>query len=104
MSFLADLKEPTIGENHIPEPVTFSEDDDLDLCLYYLQSLVNVLRTCGDVAWGVLASKHVSSTGEHMHISSKMAFLSMLRKILTRSSRWGRGRNIASGLLCSGVP
>jgi hypothetical protein len=68
---LADLTEATEGETTVPEAVSFSEDDDLELCLYYLQSLSNVLSTCGDAAWAVLASKHVSVAGNRMHISSE---------------------------------
>ncbi|ROT39776.1 hypothetical protein SODALDRAFT_377699 [Sodiomyces alkalinus F11] len=38
----------------------FSEDDDLDLCLYYLQSVANVLRWGPDPVWGILASTTLS--------------------------------------------
>lgn len=71
ISFLADVREATT-EKSSSRAVSFSEDDDLDLCLYYLRSLSNVLRTCGDVAWAVLASKHVAFNGHHMHISSEI--------------------------------
>lgn len=49
--------------------VIFSEDDDLDLCLYYLRTLHNVLRCSGGVSWPVVASKHLSFTGNKVHIS-----------------------------------
>ncbi|KAF5000647.1 hypothetical protein FGRMN_1580 [Fusarium graminum] len=52
------------------KPVTLSEDDDLDLSLYYLRTLSNMLTCAGDISWTVLASKHVSFHGQHMQISS----------------------------------
>ncbi|KAM0290239.1 hypothetical protein ACHAO9_005376 [Fusarium lateritium] len=51
-------------------PVTFSEDEDLDLSLYYLRTISNMLTCAGDISWTVLASKHVSFHGQHMQISS----------------------------------
>ncbi|KAF5665923.1 putative regulator of reproduction [Fusarium heterosporum] len=51
-------------------PVTLSEDEDLDLSLYYLRTLSNILACAGDISWTVLASKHVSFHGQHMQISS----------------------------------
>ncbi|KAM0554113.1 hypothetical protein ACHAPJ_006911 [Fusarium lateritium] len=52
------------------EPVSFFEDEDLDLCLYYLRTLSNILGCAGEISWNVLASKHVSFHGQHMQISS----------------------------------
>ncbi|KAF4982252.1 hypothetical protein FZEAL_2136 [Fusarium zealandicum] len=49
---------------------TFSDEEDLDLCLYYLRTLSNVLSCAGDISWTVLASKHVSFHGQNMQISS----------------------------------
>ena len=54
-------------------PAIFSEDEDLDLCLYYLRSLANILIYAGDISWSILASKHVSFQGYQMQISSKKA-------------------------------
>lgn len=70
IGFLADLKGLS-SDTLVPETVLFEDEDDLDLCLYYLQTLSNVLKACGDVAWAVLASKHISTNGQLMHISSK---------------------------------
>ncbi|KAF4460521.1 hypothetical protein FALBO_12692 [Fusarium albosuccineum] len=52
------------------EPATFVEDEDLDLCLYYLRTLSSILSCAGEISWTVLASKHVSFHGPHMQISS----------------------------------
>ncbi|KAF4456462.1 putative regulator of reproduction DopA [Fusarium austroafricanum] len=52
-----------------PEPASFTEDEDLDICLYYLRTLSNILMCSGDISWTVL-SKHVSFHGQHMQISS----------------------------------
>lgn len=71
VGFLGNLLDLNAADTQLHEPITFSEDDDLDLCLYYLRSLSNVLRSSGDVSWSVLATKHVSFAGERMHISSK---------------------------------
>lgn len=39
----------------------FTEDDDLDLCIYYLRTISNVFRWAPDAIWGTLASKTASS-------------------------------------------
>lgn len=39
----------------------FSEDDDLDLCIYYLRTMANVFRWAPDAIWGILATKTLSS-------------------------------------------
>ncbi|EFY87795.1 putative regulator of reproduction DopA [Metarhizium acridum CQMa 102] len=50
------------------QPTTFTEDDDLDLCLYYLRTLHNVLKISGDMSRAVLASKYVSFIDGSAHI------------------------------------
>ncbi|KAF5970745.1 dopey [Fusarium coicis] len=52
------------------DSLSFSEDADLDLCLYYLRTFSNILACAGDISWTVLSSKHVSFHGQHMQISS----------------------------------
>ncbi|KAL6403574.1 Protein dopey [Ilyonectria robusta] len=66
--FLDDI----IGSSEKPDEdsVTFSEDEDLDLCLYYLRTLSNVLACAGDISWAVLASKHVAFRGQQLQIST----------------------------------
>ncbi|KAK5990439.1 Protein dopey [Cladobotryum mycophilum] len=39
--------------------VVFTEDDDLDLCLYYLRTLYHVLSCSGDASSAVLATKQI---------------------------------------------
>ncbi|KAB5536481.1 Dopey, N-terminal-domain-containing protein [Coniochaeta sp. 2T2.1] len=51
----------TTTDGTTPGLVQFTEDDDLDLALYYLRALSNVLRWAPDAVWGVLARKTVSS-------------------------------------------
>ncbi|KAF5515943.1 Protein dopey [Colletotrichum siamense] len=48
---------------------TFTADDDLDVCLYYLRTLSNVLRWAPDVIWAVLASTSLTVDAEHPEIS-----------------------------------
>ncbi|KAG9257088.1 Dopey, N-terminal-domain-containing protein [Emericellopsis atlantica] len=69
VKFLSTLRDGIIQPG-VPDSRPFGEEDDLDLCLYYLRTLSNVLRICGDVAWAVLASKHVSFSHQGLHISS----------------------------------
>ncbi|KPM41775.1 Protein dopey [Neonectria ditissima] len=66
--FLNDLFENDgqVGETS----VTFSEDEDLDLCLYYLRTLSNILACAGEISWAVLGSKHVSFRGQQIQIST----------------------------------
>ncbi|KAF4949291.1 hypothetical protein FGADI_9018 [Fusarium gaditjirri] len=52
------------------DSLSFSEDEDLDLSLYFLRTLSNVLTCAGDISWTVLSSKHVSFHGQHIQISS----------------------------------
>lgn len=75
LGFLADLKQNQPENRQAPKPVALTEDDDLDLCLYYLRGLSNVLRISGDMAWTILASKHVSFAGRAIQISCKLESL-----------------------------
>ncbi|KAH8910886.1 hypothetical protein BR93DRAFT_943130 [Coniochaeta sp. PMI_546] len=50
---------PTDGAK--PGLVQFTEDDDLDLALYYLRVLSNTFRWAPDAVWAILARKTVSS-------------------------------------------
>lgn len=70
VSFLDSVGESASEKSEAP--TVFSEDDDLDLCLYYLRTLHHVLQCSGDVSWAILASKHLSSNGKKMHISSEL--------------------------------
>lgn len=38
----------------------FDEEDDLDLCMYYLRTISNVFRWAPDAFWGILATRVVS--------------------------------------------
>ncbi|KAF3762470.1 putative regulator of reproduction dopa [Cryphonectria parasitica EP155] len=41
------------------EPELFTEDDDLDLCIYYLRTISNIFRWAPDAIWGILATKTI---------------------------------------------
>lgn len=71
MPFLHDVARGRATEKVDVEPNTFSEDDDLDLCLYYLRTLHNVLRCSGDMSRAVLASKYVSFADGQVQIRFK---------------------------------
>lgn len=48
------------AEKPMPEPLAFTEDDDIDLCLYYLRTLYHVLIHSGEASGAILVSKHLS--------------------------------------------
>lgn len=51
----------TPGEESVVRDVEgYTEDDDLDLCIYYLRTISNVFRWAPDAIWGTLATKTVS--------------------------------------------
>lgn len=72
LHFFKAVAQPGDNESPLPDTMAFSEDDDLDICLYYVRVLFNVLRHSGDVSWSILASKHLSFTGPRTHISSEL--------------------------------
>lgn len=47
------------GTSH--ERKGFTENDDLDLCLYYLRTISNIFRWAPDAIWSVLATKTLSA-------------------------------------------
>lgn len=51
----------TLTDATKPGLVEFTEDDDLDLALYYLRALSNVFRWAPEAVWAILARKSVSS-------------------------------------------
>lgn len=44
--------------------ISFSEDDDFDLGLYYIRTLSNILRWAPDALWGVLATRMIKKPGQ----------------------------------------
>lgn len=72
MRFLTNVEsESAEGGGYNPTPIQFSEDDDLELCLYYLRTLSNILRCSSEVSWAVVGTKHLSFEGNDAQISSK---------------------------------
>lgn len=67
------------SEKTQPETLVFTEDDDVDLCLYYLRTLHHVLECSGETSRAVLVTKHLSfNNGGQVQISC-MFFLSLSR-------------------------
>lgn len=59
------------SEKPQPETLVFTEDDDVDLCLYYLRTLHHVLECSGDASRAVLVAKHLSfNAGGQVQITS----------------------------------
>ncbi|KAI1368827.1 putative regulator of reproduction dopa [Xylaria arbuscula] len=46
--------------------ITFSNEDELDLGLYYLRTFSNVLRWAPDALWGVLATRTIEDSGQNL--------------------------------------
>lgn len=70
LSFLRNIRTATSADELDTTSRLFSESDDLDLCLYYLRTMHNVLRSTGEVPWTIMGGKHVSANGDNMHIST----------------------------------
>ncbi|GAP83534.1 putative cellular morphogenesis regulator [Rosellinia necatrix] len=67
MSELRFLRTPpkTVNSNGVP-PTGFSTEDELDLGLYYIRTLSNVLRWAPDALWGVLATRILEEPGHNL--------------------------------------
>ncbi len=48
----------------------FTDEDDLDLCLYYLRTLSNVFRWAPDALWDVLATRNLQAEGRESTLSA----------------------------------
>ncbi|VUC36112.1 unnamed protein product [Clonostachys rosea] len=70
LGFLENLLAEEELEKPLAVSTNFSDDDDLDLCLYYLRTLSNVLSCGGDIIWSVFATKHIALQSSTLHISS----------------------------------
>ncbi|POR36162.1 Protein dopey [Tolypocladium paradoxum] len=68
LPFLLSVSTSGSGEKVDSESILFGEDDDLDLCLYYLRTLHHVLRCTSEVSRAVLASKYLYFAGGQVHI------------------------------------
>ncbi|KAI9167035.1 Protein dopey [Paramyrothecium foliicola] len=69
LPFLKDTAQIGSGNALPEEAILFSEEDDLDLCLYYLRTLHHILRHSGGVSWAILASKHLLISANELQIS-----------------------------------
>lgn len=58
-----------------PGLVQFTEDDDLDLALYYLRALSNIFRWAPDAVWAVIARKTISSEAYFPSLSQISKFV-----------------------------
>lgn len=91
VSFLRSTRDATSTDELDGSPQQFSEDDDLDLCLYYLRTMHNVLSCTGQIPWTIMGSKHVSVRGENMQISSTCTNPRLVFSLLMHCS-WRRGK------------
>lgn len=70
LPFISDTMTRRANEKIDSNPFVFTDDDDLDLCLYYLRTLYNVIRCSGEMPRAVLASKYVAFSNGSAHIRS----------------------------------
>ncbi|UNI14582.1 hypothetical protein JDV02_001198 [Purpureocillium takamizusanense] len=68
LSFVASINGHEGGEKAATDNVVFNENDDIELCLYYLRSLQHVLRCTGEMTRAVLASKYLYFGDGEVHI------------------------------------
>ncbi|CZR50608.1 probable regulator of reproduction DopA [Phialocephala subalpina] len=64
---------------------TYTTDDDLDQCVYYLKTLSNILRWSSDSMWAVLARNNISIDGSQKalyHITGKEGNVTLLEFFL----------------------
>lgn len=77
----------TQDDGTTPEQGQLTEDDDLDLALYYLRTLSNTFRWSPDAIWAILARKTVSSEAffpSLSHISKLQVFYKKGKTQLTK--------------------
>ncbi|KAM0274902.1 hypothetical protein ACHAQH_007754 [Verticillium albo-atrum] len=68
MSFLG-ARRNVDGKADLQASVAFSEDDDLDTCLYYLRTLSNVFRWAPDAIWSILVSSTLNPNANRPEIA-----------------------------------
>ncbi len=59
------LQSSAAGNDGLEIKQRYTDDDDLDQCLYYLQKLSNVLRWSPDATWAALARNVISTDKIH---------------------------------------
>jgi len=75
LPFIASVNDHGAGEKATIGNVVFNENDDIELCLYYLRSLQHVLRCTGEVTRAVLASKYLYFGGGEVHLRGMLSLL-----------------------------
>ncbi|KAI0430565.1 putative regulator of reproduction dopa [Xylaria sp. FL1042] len=65
LSFLRTLGK-TVNHTAPSASASFTDNDELDLCLYYIRTLSNVLRWAPDALWGVLATRIIEEPGQSL--------------------------------------
>ncbi|ODA77359.1 hypothetical protein RJ55_06987 [Drechmeria coniospora] len=68
LPFLASLSTEATGEKLGSDPIVFGEEHDLELCLYYLQTLYRVLHCTGEGSRAILASRYLYLGGTQVFI------------------------------------
>jgi hypothetical protein len=66
----------------------YTENDDLDQCLYYLQKLSNVLRWSPDATWAALARNVISTDKSHPSLNLISKLLVKIRWTMLNIISW----------------
>lgn len=77
--FLREVGKGFQAEKSLSEPLAFTEDDDIDLCLYYLRTLYHVLTHSGETSGAILVSKHLSFGDMAQAQISSMCSITLMR-------------------------
>jgi hypothetical protein len=86
-------------QNGLNPKQRYTEDDDLDQCLYYLQKLSNVLRWSPDATWAALARNVISTDKSHPSLFLISKLLVELRWTLLTLISWSGRRDLPSRVL-----
>ncbi|KAI8635354.1 putative regulator of reproduction dopa [Xylariaceae sp. FL1651] len=65
LEFLHTFPKP-VNSTISNKSASFSDEDDLGLCLYYIRTLSNILRWAPDALWGVLATRIIEEPGQRL--------------------------------------
>lgn len=89
LPFLRSIRDAISTDQLDTTALLFSESDDLDLCLYYIRTMHNVLGCAGDIPWAIMGSRHVYPRDENLQISTggegnEMTLQELLFRMLIR--------------------
>jgi hypothetical protein len=97
--FLRSTEVENYVQNGLITRQRYTEDDDLDQCLYYLQKLSNVLRWSPDATWATLARNVISTDKSHPSLFLISKLLVELSWTLLTLISWSGRRDLHARIL-----